>query len=145
MAFREVWYAGLRRASVDHDRLPVDEDKIRLVVEELRRELALEDTLRAASLTRRNIRHFVLVASPERMSDLWLLLRVSKDLRGIRGGDNFEKLVLFTDCRVVGVVSANELLQVFIFKVLLSLFGFLKSFFAARFSTSDLCQLVCFE
>ena len=90
LAFREVWHAVLRGASVDHDCLPVDKDKIRLVVEELRCQLALEDTLRAASLTRRNIGRLVLVASPERMSDLWLLLRVPKDLRGIRGGDNLE-------------------------------------------------------
>ena len=145
LALREVWHAVLRRASVDRDCLPVDEDKIRLIVEELRRQLALEDTLRAASLASRNIRRFALVAGPERMSDLRLLLRVSKDLRGIGGGDNFEQFVLLADCCVVGVVSANELLQVFIFEVLLRLFGFLKSFFAARFSTSSLCQLVCLE
>ena len=145
MALREVWHAVLRRASVDRDCLPVDEDKIRLIVEELRRQLALEDTLRAASLTRRNIRRLVLVASPERMSDLWLLLRVPKDLRGIRGGDNFEKFVLLTDRSIVGVVPADELLQVLTFEVLLGPFGFLKSLSSARFFTTSLCQLVCFE
>ena len=68
-----------------------------MIVEELWRELELEDALAAAARARRDLRRLVLVADPERVLHAALLLRVAQDLAGLLRGDNVEELELGTD------------------------------------------------
>ena len=68
-----------------------------MVVQELRSQLELEYALAAALGARRHLRGLVLMADPERVPDLALLLGVAEDLARVLGRDDVEELVLSAD------------------------------------------------
>ena len=73
----QVWHAPCRSAGVDHDSLPVDKSEQILVIQELGCQLELKYSLAAAFGAGRHLRRLVLMADPEWMLNLVLLLRVA--------------------------------------------------------------------
>lgn len=69
-----------------------------MIIEELRGELELKNALATAFRARWHLCELVLVTNPEWMLHTSLLLRVAKDLTGLPGGDNVEKLILSACC-----------------------------------------------
>ena len=107
---RQVRHTPCRSAGVDHDSFPVDQSEQILVIQELGRQLKLKYSLAAAFGASRHLRGLVLMADPERVLDLALLLRVAQDLTRVLGRDDVEELVLGANFGRVVVIGVYELL-----------------------------------